>query len=141
MNTQIFLCKRSRMHSLHATADEQSGSLKLSVYLSSHRDILDRLGTAIKYVLGLDHSYHFDDFILQNEDVARLASLVEPLVPQDAEFSCQDALNKIDCACDGKVGDEACCSLVVLRKNGYELTKIERKEGFDLKLRKKEEKQ
>jgi hypothetical protein len=138
MKSVFFKCKcRLPSHVLHVDYDDANKELSFGFYLNPAGNIWDRLLIAAQYVLGFGKNWHFDDFVLHDDDVVRLSQLLEPLLPAEPALTEQEGLSKITLACEGKEGDEACCALVALRKNGYELTKVDRKEGFDLKLRRK----
>jgi hypothetical protein len=137
VNTAHFTCQCSDpSHVMQIEFDEEDKEFNFDFYLNPALPLLKRLQVAAEYVLGFGKSFHFDNFLLRKEDWSRLLKVLEPAMEEEPILTEAEATQKITWACNGKNDDEACCALMGLKKAGYDLTKINRKEGFDLKLRK-----
>ena len=136
MNTVHFTCQCSDpSHIMQVEYIEEDKEFSFDFYLNPRLPLLERLWVAAQYVVGLGKDWHFDNFLLRKEDWPRLMKALEPAMADEPMLTEDEANQKITWACNGKNDENACCALMGLKKAGYTLTKINRKAGFDLKLR------
>ena len=82
--TEWFDCKCGMAeHSLRFVLDESENEIYTEVYLRQWRNIFKRIWIAVEYIFGLRHQYgHFDCFLLDSKDAARLIGMLEKIKEQ-----------------------------------------------------------
>ena len=78
---QYFECAcHSTEHTLRFMWDDEDNSIYTEVFLNQYHNFFQRLWTAVKYVFGYKCQYgHFDCFIMQPKDTARLRQMLDKL--------------------------------------------------------------
>lgn len=92
MKPQYFECDcHSTEHTLRFVWDDSDNTIYTEVFLNQYRNFFKRCWIALRYIFGYKCRYgHWDCFLLQPEDGARLKALIEKLESPQRSF---EALN------------------------------------------------
>lgn len=88
LKPQYFECAcHSAEHTLRFSWDDSSNCIYTEVFLHQYCNFFKRILVAVRYIFGYKCRYgHFDCFIMQPEDAARLKALTEKLESPDRGF-------------------------------------------------------